>query len=56
MESNEQIKEQINKLEKQLRGDMFHDMDLRQQIHELKMKLNNVRPELKEANTLYCNC
>ena len=48
--------EQINELEQQLTGDMFQDMEKREAIHQLKMKLNGVQPDRKEANTLYCNC
>jgi len=52
----EELTKQIKELELQLQGDMLKDMEIRQKIHELKMKLNNVEPECKEANTLYCNC
>lgn len=48
--------EQIKQLELQLTGDMFQDMEKREAIHQLKMKLNGVQPDRKEANTLYCNC
>jgi hypothetical protein len=46
----------ILRLEVQLTGDMFEDMEIREEIHRLKMKMNGVKPERKEANTLYCNC
>jgi hypothetical protein len=48
--------DQIKELESKLSGDMFKDMDIREEIHQLKMKLNGVQPDRKEANTLYCNC
>lgn len=37
--------ERINTLRKQLSGDLFQDMELREQIHEIEMKLNGVKPE-----------
>jgi hypothetical protein len=46
----------IKTLEQKLTGDMFEDMEIRQEIHQLKMAMNGVKPERKEANTLYCNC
>lgn len=41
----EEIKNQIVSLRSQLTGDMFQDMELRDQIHNLEMKLNGVKPE-----------
>jgi hypothetical protein len=39
-----QIQEEINTLTGQLTGDMMHDMELKDQIHNLQMKLDGVRP------------
>lgn len=39
-----EIKEKISKLKSQLTGDMMQDMEIRDKIHELEMKLNNVKP------------
>ena len=39
-----QLEEQITALESQLTGDMFADMEIKDQIHNLKMKLNGVKP------------
>ncbi len=39
------IKEEINKLEAQLTGDMFKDMELKNRIHVLKMQEKGVKPE-----------
>jgi len=39
-----QIQEEINTLTDQLTGDMMHDMELKDQIHNLQMKLDGVRP------------
>ncbi|WP_343606930.1 hypothetical protein [Fluviicola sp.] len=44
MENKQQLTEEIAVLEAQLTGDMFADMDIKDQIHNLKMKLEGVRP------------
>lgn len=38
------LEQEIAALEAQLTGDMFQDMDLKDKIHNLKMKLNGVKP------------
>jgi hypothetical protein len=38
------LQEEINALKVQLTGDLFADMDLKDQIHNLEMKLNGVKP------------
>ena len=38
------VQEEINKLEAQLTGDMFQDMEIKDKIHNLQMKLNGVKP------------
>lgn len=38
------MKEQIKELKRQLTGDMVKDMEIRCKIHQLEMKLNNVKP------------
>jgi len=38
------VEEQIKSLEAQLTGDMFSDMDLKDQIHNLQMQLQGVKP------------
>lgn len=38
------LQKQIDELTAQLTGDMFKDMDIKDQIHNLKMKLNGVKP------------
>lgn len=44
MEQHEQLQAEIDQLKTQITGDIFADMDLRDQIHNLEMKLNGVRP------------
>jgi len=41
----EEIEETIKGLEKQLTGDMLNDMALKDEIHNLQMVLNGVKPE-----------
>ena len=36
----EQLQAEIKALEAKLTGDMFQDMDIKDEIHNLKMKLN----------------
>jgi hypothetical protein len=50
----EQIQIEIEQLEGQLTGDMFQDMDLKDQIHNLKMKLNGTRPMNSEIECVGC--
>ncbi len=40
----EDIQSEITTLEGQLTGDMFQDMDIKDKIHNLKMKLNGTKP------------
>jgi hypothetical protein len=42
--TEEEIQERITQLKTQLTGDMFHDMDLKDNIHNLEMKLNGTKP------------
>ena len=39
-----ELESQIADLKRQLTGDMFKDMDVRDQIHNLEMKLKGVKP------------
>ena len=42
--TKETLEQEINALRAQLSGDMFKDMDIKDKIHNLSMKLNGVRP------------
>ena len=42
--TKEQLESQIAELNGKLTGDMFADMDIKDQIHNLTMKLNGVKP------------
>ncbi|MCR9204068.1 MAG: hypothetical protein NXH75_05800 [Halobacteriovoraceae bacterium] len=43
-ESRTQLQKQIETLESSLTGNMMTDMDIRDKIHNIKMKLNGVKP------------
>ena len=40
----EELRQQILELRNKLTGDMFQDMEIRDKIHNLEMKLNGVKP------------
>jgi len=50
----EETKAQIEKLRGQLTGDMFSDMDLKDQIHNLEMKLNGIKPKDSYIDCIGC--
>lgn len=47
-------KEEIQKLQQQLTGDMFHDMEIKDKIHNLKMKAEGIRPANSEIECVGC--
>ncbi len=40
----EQLLNELEQLKSQLTGDMFQDMDIKDKIHNLEMKVNGVKP------------
>ena len=48
------IEEQIEQLKSQLTGDMFIDMELKDQIHNLEMKLKGVKPMDSHIDCVGC--
>ena len=48
------IQDEIDQLEKQLTGDLFADLNLRDRIHNLKMKLNGVKPMDSSVDCVGC--
>ena len=48
------LEKQIADLEASLTGDMFADMDIKDKIHNLKMKLGGVRPGNSEIECVGC--
>ncbi len=49
-----QIEQEIKDLESKLTGDMFADMEIRDRIHNLKMKLNGTKPGNQEIDCVGC--
>ena len=52
--TTESLQSEINALESQLTGDMFKDMELKDKIHNLKMKVNGTRPMNSEIECVGC--
>lgn len=50
----EQLQAEIKALEAKLTGDMFKDMDIKDEIHNLKMKLNGVKPMDSHIDCIGC--
>ncbi len=44
MNNLDQIKEEIQSLEGELTGNMMEDMDIRDKIHNLEMKVSGTKP------------
>lgn len=52
--TKEEMQLEIEKLESQLTGDMFQDMDLKDQIHNLQMKVEGVKPMDSHFDCIGC--
>ena len=52
--SNTEIQSKINELKSKLSGDMMSDMEIRDQIHNLEMTLNGVKPEDSHFDCIGC--
>ncbi len=50
----EELEREIAQLETQLTGDMFADMDIKDKIHNLQMKLNGVKPQDSHFDCVGC--
>ena len=50
----QEIQTQIDNLESQLTGDMFKDMDIKDAIHNLKMKRDGVKPASQQIDCVGC--
>ena len=49
-----EIQEKINELKSQLTGDMFIDMEIKDKIHNLEMKLKGVKPMDSHFDCIGC--
>lgn len=54
MSKKEQIKQEIEQLKSTLTGDLFADMDTKDQIHNLEMKLKGVKPMDSHVSCVGC--
>lgn len=52
--TKEELEKEIEALNAQLTGDMFKDMEIREKIHNLKMKLNGTKPMNSEIDCVGC--
>ena len=50
----EELQAEVTSLESQLTGDMFKDMEIKDKIHNLKMKMNGARPMNSEIECVGC--
>lgn len=50
----EELKNRIEDLRTKLTGDMFVDMDVKDEIHNLEMKLNGVKPSDSHFDCIGC--
>lgn len=49
-----ELKEKIVKLRQELTGDLMKDMETRDKIHNLEMKLNGVKPRDTKIDCVGC--
>ncbi len=52
--ATQEIEKEIAALDAQLTGDMFKDMEIRDKIHNLKMKLTGTRPMDSQIECVGC--
>ena len=52
--NKKELEVKIADLEKQLTGDMFKDMVIRDEIHNLEMKIKGVKPEDSHFDCIGC--
>lgn len=52
--TKEQMLEKINFLKTQLTGDMFADMEIKDEIHNLQMKIDGVKPSDSHIDCIGC--
>jgi hypothetical protein len=48
------MEKEIEELKSQLTGDMFKDMDIKDKIHNLEMKMKGVKPEDSHFDCIGC--
>ena len=53
-EQTASLEQRIEDLKSSLTGDMFQDMDIRDQIHNLEMQLKGVKPMDRHIDCIGC--
>ncbi len=53
-EIKEKLLKEVETLTAKLTGDMFQDMDIRDKIHNLNLKLKGIRPSNSEIECVGC--
>ena len=53
-QTKENLEQEIEALTAQLTGDMFKDMEIKDKIHNLKMKANGVKPMDTQIDCVGC--
>ena len=54
METAENLELELESLQSKLTGDMFQDMEIKDQIHNLEMKLKGVKPMDSHIDCVGC--
>ena len=54
MDASTNLNNEIESLKTKLTGNMMEDMEIRDQIHNLEMKLNGVKPEDSHFDCIGC--
>ena len=54
MENINELKDKLSQLQEKLTGDMFQDMDIKDQIHNIEMKLNGTKPTDSHFDCVGC--
>lgn len=50
-----ELKREIERLKSKISGDMFADMELKDKIHNLEMRLNGTKPMNQEIDCINCS-
>ena len=53
-DKKELLEKEIETLKAQLTGDMFQDMEIRDKIHNITLKINGTRPANSEIECVGC--
>lgn len=54
MQTKQELQAEIDQLKTRLTGDMFEDMEIKDKIHNLQMKLDGVKPQDSHFDCIGC--